>query len=62
MKEDQNNWSKPADIFGKALGTDSNINSLVNVRKFLIDNLVLNQAEKKDPENTKEKENKKKGI
>ncbi|MBI4854614.1 MAG: hypothetical protein HY819_22675 [Acidobacteria bacterium] len=57
MKEDQNNWSKPADIFGKVIGGDSNIDALVNVRKFLIDNLVLNQQEK---ENTKEKEGKKK--
>ncbi|KAF0247635.1 MAG: hypothetical protein FD167_2966 [bacterium] len=59
MKEDQNNWSKPTDIFGKIIGGDSNINALVNVRKFLVDNLVLNQQEKRKFENPEEKESKK---
>ena len=59
MKEDQNNWSKPTDIFGKIIGGDFNINALVNVRKFLVDNLVLNQQEKRKFDNSEEKENKK---
>jgi len=60
MKEDQNNWSKPSDIVNKVIGGDSSINALVNVRKFLVDNLVLNQQEKRKFENSEEKENNKK--
>lgn len=60
MKEDQNTWSKPNDVLGKIMGTDSKIDVLVNVRKFLVDNLVLNQQEKRKFETSQEKDEKKK--
>jgi hypothetical protein len=60
MKQDQNTWSSPADILGKVTGGDSSITPLVNVRKFLIDNLVLNQQEKRKFETQSEQETQKK--
>lgn len=60
MKEDQNTWNSPADILGKVTGGDSSLTPLVNLRKFLIDNLVLNQQEKRKFDCSLEEENKKK--
>jgi len=52
MKEKSDNWSSPADILQKITGTNSNLDSLVQLREFVVDNLVVNQKERtEDPEN-----------
>jgi len=55
MKEKSDNWSSPADILQKITGTNSNLDSLVQLREFVVDNLVLNQKER--TENTENTEN-----
>jgi hypothetical protein len=46
MKEKSDNWSTPADILQKITGTNSNLDSLVQLKEFVVDNLVLNQKER----------------
>ncbi|MFY9226833.1 MAG: hypothetical protein WAQ98_29425 [Blastocatellia bacterium] len=46
MKEKSDNWSSPADILQKITGSNSNLDSLVQLREFVVDNLVLNQKER----------------
>lgn len=62
MKENQKDWNSPAEVLNKVVGSDSNINSLVNLRRFLVDNLVLNQQEKRKFENTPEEKPKTKTV
>lgn len=61
MKEKSDNWSSPADILQKITGTNSNLDSLVQLREFVVDNLVLNQKERtekaKDNEDNENNEN-----
>ena len=46
MKETSDNWSSPADILQKITGSNSNLDSLVQLREFVVDNLVLNEKER----------------
>ncbi|MFY9222000.1 MAG: hypothetical protein WAQ98_05005 [Blastocatellia bacterium] len=54
MKEKSDNWSSPANILQKITGTNSNLDSLVQLREFVVDNLVVNQKER--TENTESTE------
>jgi hypothetical protein len=62
MKEEQNNCNNPIDISNKVVGGDSNLDSLVNIRKLLIDNVVLNQQESINLEKPLEKDNLTKNV
>lgn len=55
MKEKSDNWSSPADILQKITGTNSNLDSLVQLKEFVVDNLVLNEKER--TKNTENAEN-----
>ncbi len=57
MKEKSDDWSSPADILQKITGSNSNLDSLVQLREFVVDNLVLNEKERtEDAENTENTE------